>query len=147
MYINVQDLNIDTGNRSVNSIYFGDTKIADSNTNTNWTKYNQNQQIEISSGSEIVQIIRNPDNQWDGQYKYNIRIITNYASSTIYTQSNCWLYIKSLVGTSVFPDVWFYNGDGKIIFSGRDLVTDTKELTVSLSSNLINFDGISWMTW
>lgn len=117
--------------------------IADNNTNNNWTFYRSQTTVNVSNNSEIVYI-----NKPTYENRYVIYIYCNYSYSSYTVSPNSWFYSKEIGGQYSPFVISFLNNDNlEIVGSSDSKTNDTNTSTVTINADLINFDGISWMTF
>ena len=125
--------------------------IADNNTNTDWTYYSSSTNLTITNNTEAIIINKHIyDSYMNLDSYYEIKIISNFNSnSTFDIDRKSWVYNKEMtsVSNSAFP-INFRNSDNKLLLTGRDAkYNDNISNAFTINENLINFNGISWMTF
>lgn len=139
------NININTGvDATVYKIRIGDdgNYIADSNLNNNWTFSKTDHSVSITSGTEVL-IIRKRETYYDISFAYNYG--KNFNS--IFVNSNSWYYLNEV---SNGYNAYFYDNNNKFLFGLLEdhfISTDNIFMNTLIGTDIINFNGISWMTF
>lgn len=144
--IDLKDINLNLNQpKSIYKIELnnsGSTTYNISNNSTKWTYYNNDSQITPSSNYEYVLIYKNDDeNIWLIQFWCNIDA-TNY---TIYPKKNSWLYKNNESTTVTYLNC--YDDNNNLLLSQKEDPGNYIGTFIKINQNLINFNGISWMTF
>jgi hypothetical protein len=139
------NINVNVTNPVSNSVTkiqlldFNRTIIADNNTSSNWTFYQNQANVNVTTGSDLL-IIRKSTTNF-----YYFRTFENYYTNIIHVDSNTWVYNVSNWNNK---NINFLNNNDVVLIQFSDPKdNDTYDSRFYINDNLINFDGISWMTF
>lgn len=133
------NINVEVNNRVIiNKITTGVNNNDISSTNNGWTYYRNSTEYNIYTGYINFVIYKNNTNN---TYEF-IFVNQAYASFPIYVNGNSWVYNKS--GNSDIIKFW---KDNQMICYLQENNNDSYQYNLVLSQELINFNGISWMTF
>lgn len=107
-----------------------------------WTFYSSSEFLNVSNGNDVLIIRKNNEyNRYEIEMYYNIS--TNYG--ILSTGSNSWVYLKT---NNNYSTVTFYNNNDETLLRMIDLTSNNEDPNnLYINTNLINFNGISWMTF
>lgn len=120
------------------------TVIADNNTNTGWTFYSSKTTLQSLPSQAELLIIRKYSTNYNIDFYANLKS-TDLSNIDITVYSNSWVFMNTNL---LYSSVYFKNNDNLELIYVADLSEGNKtQNTVILNNNLINFDGINWMTF
>lgn len=134
-YINSITVNVNPAPVIIDRIDSDGGRIASNTINSNWNFYAYGT-INVTTNSEVL-IIQKTINYYIIKYYYNITI-------TNLSVSNSWVYIYN--GGDFINNVYLYSNNN-IIMRLEDNNGDDKYSLVEIRNTILNFGGISWMTF
>lgn len=147
-FIDQINLNITRGssfNKSIYRISILNTIVADNDHNGGWTFYFDENffstTVQVGATMEFISITYS-----DNSYKIKTMINTGSGGANINTPSNSWYFVGQK--TMYDNQFYFYNNNFLTpILKSSDLMADTNVTEFTINENLLDFNGINWMTF